>query len=134
MILAILLSALLFVATLTAHRLVTRGLVRFGQGRGTARFALIVFALLIAHLAEVGLFAGGYELGRALGLGGFREPDGAAFMDVYYFSLATYATLGLGKVMPMGHLAFVAGVEAFCGFLAITMSATALFQVTQDDD
>lgn len=133
MIFAVILASVLFVLTLTAHRAVTRALVRFGKGAGTLRFAAIMLGLLTAHLAEVGLFAGGYELGRALGLGDFREPDGAAFMDVYYFSLATYATLGLGKVMPMGHLAFVAGVEAFCGFLAVTMSATALFQIVKED-
>ena len=52
-------------------------------------------------------------------------------MDVYYFALATYSTLGLGKVMPQGHLAFVAGVGSFCGFLAISMSASALFQASE---
>ena len=54
--------------------------------------------------------------------------DATDFMDVYYFSLATFATLGLGKVMPMGHLAFVAGVEGLTRFVCITLSASVVFQ------
>nr|WP_281373873.1 ion channel [Parvularcula dongshanensis] len=89
--------------------------------------------LLALHLAEVGAFAGAYELGRALGLGDFKEPAEADFMDIYYFSMATFTTLGLGKVMPTGHLASLAGLESFTGFLSISMSASAFFQWVQKE-
>ncbi|ADM10809.1 hypothetical protein PB2503_00200 [Parvularcula bermudensis HTCC2503] len=93
------------------------------------RFGIICLGLILLHFAEVGLYAAGFELGRAVGIGTFSKPPGADFMDVYYFSLATFTTLGLGKAMPEGHLAFIAGVEAFNGFLCISMSASMLFKL-----
>jgi hypothetical protein len=48
-------------------------------------------------------------------------------MDVFYFSLVSYTSLGLGDIVPTGHLRFVAGVEALNGFLLISCSAAMLF-------
>jgi len=48
-----------------------------------------------------------------------------------YFLLTTDATLGLGKVLPTSHLAFIAGVEAETGFHCITLSACTTFQTVQ---
>ena len=103
---------------------------RWGRG-GAAGLAGTCAALVLLHLVEIGLFAAGYELGTALGVGGFENPGVTDFMDVYYFSLATFATLGLGKVMPMGHLALIAGVEGLVGFVCITLSASVIFQAMQ---
>ena len=44
-------------------------------------------------------------------------------MDVFYFSLVSYTSLGLGDIVPTGHLRFVAGVEALNGFLLISCSS-----------
>lgn len=38
-------------------------------------------------------------------------------MDAFYFSLVSYTILGLGDIVPTGHLRFTAGVEALNGFL-----------------
>ena len=48
-------------------------------------------------------------------------------MDVFYFSLVSYTSLGLGDIVPTGHLRLVAGVEALNGFLLISCSAAYLF-------
>jgi len=48
-------------------------------------------------------------------------------MDVFYFSLVTYTSLGLGDIVPMGHLRLIAGIEALNGFLLISCSAAMLF-------
>ena len=98
-----------------------------GRG-GAAGLAGTCAALVLLHLLEIGLFAAGYALGTALGNGGFENAEATDFMDVYYFSLATFATLGLGKVMPTGHLAFVAGVEGLVGFVCITLTASVIFR------
>ncbi len=131
MIPALLIASVLFVGILTAHYAVPATSRPRLQDRGTIGFVGMSFLLFVLHLAEVGVFAGGYELGRALGLGDFKRPAEVNFMDVYYFSLTTFTTLGLGKAMPTGHLASLAGLESFTGFLCIAMSGSAFFRWVQ---
>lgn len=132
MIVAVLIALTLAFSVLVVHCHVNRWLIDKRHGCGSALALAGVCLLLVSlHLVEIALFAAGYELAGALGAGGFERPAEVRFMDVYYFSLASYATLGLGKVMPTGHLAFIAGVEAIAGFLCITLSASTIFQAMQ---
>ena len=128
MIATLLLAGTLFVGVLVAHFFALKAGTRWMAGRGAVGFAAFCLGLFVLHLFEVGLFAGGFEIGRALGLGEFQKPAEADAMDVFYFSLASFTTLGLGKVMPIGHLASLAGIESFTGFLCVSMSAAALFK------
>ena len=57
----------------------------------------------------------------------FAELKPLRAMDVFYFSLVSYTSLGLGDIVPTGHLRLVAGVEALNGFLLISCSAAYLF-------
>ena len=129
---AVVIALALTFSLLVVHCHVSRWLIDKRCGSGSALALAGVCSLLVSlHLVEIALFAAGYELASALGAGGFERAEEMRFMDVYYFSLASYATLGLGKVMPTGHLAFIAGVEAIAGFLCITLSASAIFQAVQ---
>lgn len=85
MIAALLIASVLFVGVLTTHYAVLRISVPKLKHRGMAGFAGLCLLLFALHLAEVGVFAGAYELGRALGIGDFKKPAEADFMDVYYF-------------------------------------------------
>lgn len=133
MIPALLIASVLFVGVLTTHYAVLTVSVPKLRDRGMVGFAALCLLLFVLHLVEVAAFAGAYELGRALDIGDFERPAAASFMDVYYFSLTTFTTLGLGKAMPTGHLASLAGLESFTGFLCIAMSGSALFQWVQKE-
>ena len=41
-------------------------------------------------------------------------------MDIFYFSLVNYTSLGLGDIYPTGHSRFLAGLESLNGFLLIS--------------
>ncbi|WP_352311011.1 ion channel [Psychrobacter sp. W2-37-MNA-CIBAN-0211] len=59
------------------------------------------------------------------------SSDGSSlnFMDYFYFSLVNFTTLGRGDLMPNGHLRFMTAMEAFHGFLLITVSGTFVLQI-----
>ena len=94
-----------------------------------ARLLLALYGLGGAHILEAGLYAIGFSLGDNLGIGGFEQEDVNSFMDVFYFSLVNYSSLGLGDIYPTGHFRFLAGVEALNGFLLISCSASTIFLV-----
>ena len=72
------------------------------------------------------VFAVAYKAGLFLDLGDFKQP--ASSGDIFYFSLTTITTLGLGSIEPTGHLRMLAGVESATGFLLISCSASKVFQ------
>lgn len=80
----------------------------------------------VAHLLEAALYAGGFQLARLLELGGFNMSQPPSAMDIFYFSIVNYTSLGLGDIYPTGHLRFLAGVESLNGFLLISCSVSAL--------
>jgi hypothetical protein len=59
-----------------------------------------------------------FQLGALVG---HLEGD---FLDFFYFSIATYTTLGIGDVHPSGAMRLVAGVEALNGLVLIGWSAS----------
>ncbi len=72
-------------------------------------------------------------MGDSIGIGGFAQANVETFMDVFYFSVVNYSSLGLGDIYPTGHLRFLAGVEALNGFLLISCSASTIFLVVTRD-
>ncbi|WP_233341667.1 potassium channel family protein [Robiginitomaculum antarcticum] len=94
------------------------------------RVQLGLIGVACAHVFEAGLYAAGFEVGQAFGLGSFKEVDAPmTFMDTFYFSLVNYTSLGLGDIYPTGHLRFIAGAESLNGFLLISCSAAFLFML-----
>ena len=127
MLISIAISAALFVTTAYLHL----ASLRFCSGRMASvpmrshtRVLSIVSLLFVTHLFQIGLFAGGFWIAGAwFGIGDFEGSD----MAHPYFSAVMYTSLGIGDIVPTGHLRFLAGVEALNGLLLIAWSASFLF-------
>lgn len=92
------------------------------------RMIIGFYAVGAAHLTEAGLYAIGFTLGEQLGIGSFQSGgETMGMMQIYYFSLVNYTSLGLGDIYPTGHLRFMAGLESLNGFLLISCSAAFIF-------
>jgi len=88
------------------------------------RFYVVV---VLAYLLTNGLFACGYLLCGPLALHGVSGTStGERAVDAFFFSVQTLATIGYGRINPVGLAANVlVAVEAFVGLLGFAM-ATAL--------
>ncbi|MEH6412129.1 MAG: potassium channel family protein [Hyphomonas sp.] len=137
MILAILITSFTFVLSGALHYVIVSSAIRYLGAATYHRGCKLVIALCvsgIAHIGAVSLYALAYGAGRALGIGDLRGETPATAMDVFYFSLVSYTSLGLGDIVPTGHLRLIAGVEALNGFLLISCSAAMLFLFIRDGD
>ena len=47
--------------------------------------------------------------------------------DLFYFSLGTYTSLGIGDILPQGDLRIVTGIESLVGLVCITWTASFTF-------
>ena len=92
-----------------------------------------LYAAAIAHISEAGLYAIAFVMGSRIGLGNFKPPDISA-MEIFYFSLVNYTSLGLGDIYPTGHLRFLAGIESLNGFLLISCSASLIFMLMTETE
>ncbi len=86
-----------------------------------------VLILIAAHVVEIVLFATGlYIVCEQLGLGSLSGDVIITFQTYLYFSFASYTSLGLGDLFPLGHLRLLTGMEALLGLLMIGWSASFL--------
>jgi Ion channel len=89
------------------------------------RILIVLAVVLAAHVLEASLYAAAfYVMQTHLQIGalvGHLEGD---LLDYFYFSIATYTTLGIGDVHPSGLMRFVAGIEALNGLVLIGWSAS----------
>lgn len=128
MITTLLISFLGVAAALTLHYVNITWLVDSLVGKFNSRFVAMQITILIAVGSQVlnaGLFCLCYVLGVELDLGEFK--DGQSIKDIFYFSLTTITTLGLGSSQPTEDLRLMAGIESATGFLLISCSASKLF-------
>jgi len=88
---------------------------------------LLLGTIGLLHVFEAAVYSVAFRLGQSWGLGGFKTEGPLNFMDVFYFSIVNYTTLGLGDIYPSGHLRFLAGIESLEGFLLLSCSASYLF-------
>jgi hypothetical protein len=133
MLMASLISIALIFLTLTLHFIVFRQVsaVLFRWGCPCyLGLTLAVTAITLAHVVEAAAFAIGFWWGDVvLEIGSFDTAQTMSWMDYFYFSLVNFTTLGLGDIVPTGHLRLLAAIEAFVGFLMITASGTYVLQV-----
>lgn len=118
---------LLVAASLYLHfRALRRGAFHSsGEIISVRRTMMKVMALIfLAHLVEIILFALVYWLMVLAGLGELTGAHTKTVTDYFYFSIATYTTLGIGDIAPAGAIRLVAGVEALAGLVLITWSAS----------
>lgn len=98
------------------------------------RYRLVVgiFGALIAHIAEIWMFAVGYYfLIRFTSLGSLTVFGSGetihSVMDCVYYSFVTYTTLGFGDLIPTGSLRFLTGLESLTGLVLITWTASFMY-------
>lgn len=91
---------------------------------------IIMLALLVTHVLEIWLFAGGYWLLAANeAFGELTGYDEFGFLDYVYFSATSYTTVGWGDLYAVGPLRFLAGTESLAGFMLITWSASFVYLI-----
>ena len=98
------------------------------------RFRVVIGVLgsLLAHIMEIWIFALAYYLMIKQGsFGTLQGYDSIDIMDSAYFSFTTYTTLGYGDLAPLGHVRYLAGLEALTGLVLITWSASFMFYEMQ---
>jgi hypothetical protein len=88
---------------------------------------ITISVLVFAHLAEVALYAMAFWFMEVLGMGALKGmsikgPD--SIYDLFYFSIASYTTLGMGDIVPTGQIRLVAGIEALNGLVLIAWSSS----------
>jgi len=102
---------------------------------GRRAMIIVVLALLIAHVIEITLFGLGFAAveaiwgARAGTLIGEHNRD---IQDTFYFSGATYTTVGFGDIVPVGPIRFMVATEALTGLVLITWSASFTFLIMQN--
>ena len=95
---------------------------------------IVLTTLFLAHLFEVFLYALGLSL---LDWAGEGELTGAIvggpgwFADHFYFSIASYTTLGIGDILPHGNIRIVAGLEALNGLVLVAWSASFTYLIME---
>ena len=90
----------------------------------------VVTIAIVSQILIAGIFTVSYVIAMKLGVGGFGQP--ATLTDIFYFSLTTITTLGLGSVEPTGDLRMLAGIESATGFLLISCSAQKVFRTINE--
>ncbi len=92
------------------------------------RIVLGVFTALVAHAAEVWVFAlVYYAKHHATGWGYFQGNFDGSLLDCVYFSFTTFTTLGFGDITPHGDLRYLTGIESLTGLVLITWTASFLY-------
>lgn len=94
------------------------------------RFRVLVgvSGVFLAHIVEIWLFAFAYYL--LLAWGGFGSLAGnfdGSLLDCSYFSFSNYTSLGYGDIEPLGHIRFLAGLEALTGLFLIAWTASFMY-------
>ncbi len=131
MLIAMSLSLVLVLVTIFIHfevlRLTSR-LLPLGALGGRTQILVVIVGAFTAHMLEIMLYAGAFfTLEHVVPVG---ELGGAAedtAMNYLYYSTVMYTSLGLGDVVPTGHLRLISGVEALNGLVLIGWSTSFTF-------
>ncbi len=102
-------------------------LLRFSRPRRW-HVAATVLILIGAHVTEIIVYGVGlYWVGETWHFGSLLG-DGIPTIQTYlYFSFASYTSLGIGDIFPIGHIRLLTGIEALLGLLMIGWTASFLF-------
>jgi len=122
-------GVLLVALTVAIHSAVLAWIMlRLKTGPRIAHTSLLSISLLLsriavlcilAHLAEITLWAGYFYLSDAM----------ATFDLSFYFSAVTYATIGYGDVVPPENRRLIASIEGLTGILMCAWSGGFFFAV-----
>lgn len=91
-----------------------------------ARMILVLALAMVSHLLQVLLYAVAFYW--MLSTGGFGDLGGVTddpnFADMFYFSITSYTTLGIGDLYPHGAIRIVSGIEALNGLVVVGWTAS----------
>lgn len=120
-------AALLIAMCLYLHfnvlRLIARKMSKIQVGNRNPMLVVMTF-IFLTHLLEIILFAVGFWIMKMAGTGDLAGAHTSSVADYFYFSVASYTTLGIGDITPTGSMRLVAGIEALTGLLLIAWSAS----------
>lgn len=126
--LALLISLLLVAATIAIHYEVLRQTSqRLPHLNIPPRMRIIVMliAALTSHMIHVLLYAVTFMVLENLhGFGTIDGKHGHNLADVFYFSITSYTTLGIGDLIPTGALRMISGTEALNGLVMVGWTAS----------
>ena len=89
------------------------------------RMIIVIGVVLAAHIFEASLYAAAYyALQTHFGMGGLAGHLEGDLLDYFYFSMATYTTLGIGDLHPSGVMRLIAGIKSLNGLVLIGWSAS----------
>lgn len=92
------------------------------------RIVLGVFGGLIAHSIEILIFSLVYYFLPFFQTWGHLSGNfDASIWDCIYFSYTSFTTLGVGDIIPHGHIRHLVGLESLTGLLLITWTASFLY-------
>lgn len=124
----ILLSFVLVIATIAIHYEVLRQTsLRLPHINIAPRMRIIVMlmAALTSHMIHVLLYAMTFMGLEAFeGFGTIDGQRGHNLEDMFYFSITSYTTLGIGDLIPTGHLRIISGTEALNGLVMVGWTAS----------
>lgn len=132
---AIILGAVLFIGSSLFHFAVlsrTMGAIRASKSAAGVQHFFAISIVGLAHVTEAGIYTIGFLVGDYLNIGGFKPDAPQSVMDIYYFSIVNYTTLGLGDIYPADHFRLLAGIQSLNGFLMLSCSASFLYMITND--
>jgi len=96
-------------------------------GRHRFEVMLAIILVLIAHLAEILVFAVGWTLLMGYADGSLNVPD-PNFADLFYVSGACYTSLGFGDIVPLDRAGQVFSVvEGVTGLVMIAWTSSFTF-------
>jgi hypothetical protein len=91
-----------------------------------ARMIVVLAVSIMSHLLQILLYALAYLL--MIENGGFGTIGVVAthpnFSNMFYFSITSYTTLGIGDIVPHGEIRLVSGIEALNGFVLVGWTAS----------
>jgi hypothetical protein len=129
-------AAILLVASVLLHfqaMTLTRRTLE-GSGLNRRPGALIgMSAMLLAQLLSVLLYALAYlALAQWFDIGSLAGEIEGAFIDQFYFSLASYTTLGTGDIYPVGGFRIISGIQALNGIALIGWTVSFAYTLMRD--
>lgn len=89
-----------------------------------SRLLLVIGVVFVAHLLEIGLFAVAFEWMQSVGLGEISGQVEGGWAEMFYFSAASYTTLGMGDLVPSAELRFITAIESLAGLVLIGWSTS----------
>ncbi len=136
MLITILITVVLVVTSIFIHyemlRFISNAMPKM-PGSPRRRMLSAIGVVFVAHIVEISLFAVAFGLMQhRWGLGAIVGNVEGGWVDFFYFSASSYTTLGMGDLVPTGHLRFVAAIESLTGLVLIAWSASFTYLAMSD--